>query len=82
MNLGERMVKNFAWILKMSKKLDFSQLSETNNSGVRVSVRINTEAGQPAGLIVCAGSSLCLPVPPLQVYNFLKNVEVRHQVKN
>ncbi|KAF8097884.1 hypothetical protein N665_0279s0014 [Sinapis alba] len=79
MNLGERMLKNFAWILKMSGNYDFSQLSETNSSGVRVSVRVNSEAGQPAGLIVCAASSLCLPLSPLQVYNFLTNLEFRHQ---
>ncbi|CAA7061504.1 unnamed protein product [Microthlaspi erraticum] len=79
MTLGERMTKNFAWVLKMSGKLDFSQLSETSNSGVRVSVRANTEAGQPPGLIVCAGSSLSLPLPPVQVYNLLKDVDIRHQ---
>ncbi|KFK41558.1 hypothetical protein AALP_AA2G144800 [Arabis alpina] len=79
LNLGERMIKNFAWTLKMSKKLDFSQLSETNNSGVRVSVRVNKEDGQPPGLVVCACSSLSLPKPPLEVYKFLKEVEHRHQ---
>ncbi|KAF2572605.1 hypothetical protein F2Q70_00005990 [Brassica cretica] len=51
----------------------------TNSSGVRISVRVNEVVGQPAGLIVCAGLSLCLPLAPLQVYNFLKNLEVRHQ---
>ncbi|KAL1195452.1 Homeobox-leucine zipper protein HDG9 [Cardamine amara subsp. amara] len=79
MSLGERMVKNFARILKMEKKIDFSQQSETNNSGVRVSVRVNTEAGEPCGLILCAGSSLALPLPPIQVYNFLRSLENRHQ---
>ncbi|CAN8236139.1 unnamed protein product [Cochlearia groenlandica] len=79
MKLGERMLKNFAWTLKMSDKCDFSQVSEANNSGVRLSVRTNREAGQPPGLIVCAGSSLYLPLPPIQVYSFLRNIELRHQ---
>ncbi|CAF2170423.1 homeobox-leucine zipper protein HDG10 isoform X1 [Brassica rapa] len=79
MDLGERMLKNFAWILNMPEKSDFSQQSATNSSGVNISVRVNKEAGQPVGLIVCACSSLCLPLAPLQVYNFLKNLEVRHQ---
>ncbi|CAN6864502.1 unnamed protein product [Brassica oleracea] len=79
MDLGERMSKNFAWILKMPEKSGFSQQTATNSSGVRISVRVNEEVGQPAGLIVCAGLSLCLPLAPLQVYNFLKNLEVRHQ---
>ncbi|EOA19553.1 hypothetical protein CARUB_v10002574mg [Capsella rubella] len=79
MSLGERMSKNFAWMINMVQKLDFSQQSETNNSGVRISVRTNDAAGEPPGLIVCAGSSLSLPLPPLQVYDFLRNLEVRHQ---
>ncbi|KAF3518931.1 hypothetical protein DY000_02061411 [Brassica cretica] len=79
MDLGERMLKNFAWILNMPEKSEFSQQSATNSSGVNISVRVNKEAGQPPGLIVCACSSLCLPLAPLQVYNFLKNLEVRHQ---
>ncbi|WZZ22183.1 hypothetical protein YC2023_123570 [Brassica napus] len=79
MDLGERMLKNFAWILKMPEKSGFSQQTATNSSGVRISVRVNEEVGQPAGLIVCAGLSLCLPLAPLQVYSFLKNLEVRHQ---
>lgn len=81
MNLGERMIKNFAWIMKTSDKLDISQQSESDNNGVRISVRRNTEDGQPTGLIVCASSSLCLPLPPLQVYDLLRNLEVRHEVK-
>jgi len=75
------MLRNFAWMMKMVNKLDFSPQSETNNSGIRIGVRINNEAGQPPGLIVCAGSSLSLPLPPVQVYDFLKNLEVRHQVR-
>ncbi|KAF8113561.1 hypothetical protein N665_0048s0022 [Sinapis alba] len=67
MDLGERMLKNFAWILKMPEK------------SVRISMRVNQAVGQPAGLIVCAGLSLSLPLAPLQVYNFLKNLEVCHQ---
>ncbi|CAH8320189.1 unnamed protein product [Eruca vesicaria subsp. sativa] len=80
MDLGERMLKNFAWILKMSGNDDFSQLAETKSSGVSVSVRVNSEAGQPMGLTVCAASSLCLPVSPLQVYSTLTKIETRHQV--
>ncbi|XP_010420445.1 PREDICTED: homeobox-leucine zipper protein HDG9-like [Camelina sativa] len=79
MKLGERMLKDFAWMIKMEKKLDFSQQSETNSSGVTIAMRLNNEAGQPPGLILCAGSSLCLPLPPPQVYDFLRNLNIRHQ---
>ncbi|XP_010492677.1 PREDICTED: homeobox-leucine zipper protein HDG9-like [Camelina sativa] len=79
LKLGERMLKDFAWMIKMEDKLDFAQQSETNNSGVTIAMRLNHEAGQPPGLILCAGSSLCLPLPPPQVYDFLRNLDIRHQ---
>ncbi|CAH8350079.1 unnamed protein product [Eruca vesicaria subsp. sativa] len=79
MNLGERMLKDFAWMLKMPEKSGFPQQNTTSSSGVRISTRVINKAGQPPSFIVCAGMSLCLPTAPLQVYNVLKNVEVRHQ---
>ncbi|KAF2325701.1 hypothetical protein GH714_033345 [Hevea brasiliensis] len=51
MKLAHRMVKNFCSMLSMSGKLDFPQLSEVKNSGVRVSVRKSMETGQPGGMI-------------------------------
>ncbi|XP_010550261.1 PREDICTED: homeobox-leucine zipper protein HDG8 [Tarenaya hassleriana] len=79
MKLGQRMLKNFTGMLSMSGKLDFPQLSEVNNSGVRVSVRKSMEAGQPSGVIVSAASSLWLPLPPSKVFNFFRDVHLRHQ---
>jgi homeobox-leucine zipper protein len=78
--LSHRMVKNFCGILSMSGKLDFPQLSEVNNSGVRVSVRNSTEPGQPCGMIVSAATSLWLPLPPYTVFNFFRDHRTRVQV--
>lgn len=80
MKLSHRMVKNFCGILSMSGKLDFPQLSEVNNSGVRVSVRSSTEPGQPCGMIVSAATSLWLPLPPQNVFNFFRDERTRVQV--
>lgn len=77
MKLGERMVKNLNEMLTMSGKVDFPQQSKC---GVRISIRMNNEAGQPSGLVVSAASSFSVPVTPLQVYNTLRNNETRHQV--
>ncbi|XP_059451983.1 homeobox-leucine zipper protein ROC8-like [Corylus avellana] len=77
--LSHRMVKNFCGILSMSGKLDFPQLSEVNNSGVRVSVRNSTEPGQPCGMIVSAATSLWLPLPPHNVFNFFRDERTRVQ---
>ncbi|KAJ9172926.1 hypothetical protein P3X46_016113 [Hevea brasiliensis] len=79
MKLAHRMVKNFCSMLSMSGKLDFPQLSEVKNSGVRVSVRKSMEPGQPGGMIVSAATSLWLPLLPQDVFNFFKDEKTRVQ---
>lgn len=77
MKLGERMIMNFNEMLTMSGKVDFPQQSKC---GVRVSIRMNMEPGQPSGLVVSAASSLSVPLPPLQVFTFLQKLDSRQQV--
>ncbi|TQD88460.1 hypothetical protein C1H46_025984 [Malus baccata] len=79
MKLSQRMVKNFCGMLSMAGKLDFPQLSEVNNSGVRVSVRKSAESGQPHGMIVSVATSLWLPLPSETVYNFFRDEKNRVQ---
>ncbi|CAN6922517.1 unnamed protein product [Brassica oleracea] len=76
MKLGERMVKNFNEMLAMSGKVDFPQQSKC---GVRISIRMNHDSGQPSGLVVSAASSFSVPITPLQVFDSLLNNETRHQ---
>ncbi|KAJ6766774.1 HOMEOBOX-LEUCINE ZIPPER PROTEIN MERISTEM L1 [Salix purpurea] len=78
-NLSHRMVKIFFASLEMSGKLDFPQLSEVNNSGVRVAIRKNTEQGQPIGMVVSAATSLWLPLSPQNVFSFFKDEKSRNQ---
>lgn len=80
MKLSHRMVKNFCGMLSMTGKLDFPQLNEVNNSGVRVSVRKSSEPGQPCGMIVSAATSLWLPLPPHHVFSFFREEKTRVQV--
>lgn len=79
MKLAHRMVKKFCGILSMEGKLDFPQLSELNNSGVQVAMRKSMEPGEPNGLIVSAATSLWLPVPPLDLFNYFKDEKNRVQ---
>ncbi|KAG2715294.1 hypothetical protein I3760_03G069400 [Carya illinoinensis] len=79
MKLSHRMVKNFCGILSMSGKLDFPQLSELYNSGIRVSVQNSREPGQPGGMIVSAATSLWLPLPPQNVFDFIREEKMRVQ---
>ncbi|CAA7032802.1 unnamed protein product [Microthlaspi erraticum] len=76
MKLGARMTKSFNEMLSMSGKVDFPQHSKC---GVRISVRLNTEPGQPSGLVVCAASCLSVPITPLQVFNRLRNFVNRQE---
>ncbi|CAH2079756.1 unnamed protein product [Thlaspi arvense] len=76
MKLGERMLKNFNEMLTMSGKVDFPQHSKC---GVRISLRVNNEAGQPHGLVVSAATCLSIPHTPLQVFNALRSTDTRHQ---
>ncbi|XVF20474.1 hypothetical protein REPUB_Repub12eG0003300 [Reevesia pubescens] len=79
MKLCHRMVKSFCCMLNMSRKLDFPQVSEETNSGVRVSVRLSTEPGQTNGIIVSAATSLWLPLPSQTVFSLLKDEKMRLQ---
>ncbi|KAJ9702992.1 hypothetical protein PVL29_004658 [Vitis rotundifolia] len=79
MKLGHRMVKDFCGVLSMSGKLDFPQLSEVDNSGVRVSVRKSTEPGQPGGMIVSAATSLWLPMHCQTIFDFIRDEKMRPQ---
>ncbi|KDP35728.1 hypothetical protein JCGZ_10500 [Jatropha curcas] len=79
MKLSHRMIKDFCAMLSMSGKLDFPQLSEVNNSGVRVSVRRSGGPGQHFGMIISAATSLRLPLPPETVFNFFKDEKTRVQ---
>ncbi|KAJ8752159.1 hypothetical protein K2173_003767 [Erythroxylum novogranatense] len=79
MELAHRMVKNFCAALSMSGKLDFPQLCEINNSGVRVSVRQSTGRGQPGGTIVSAATSLWLPLLHQRVFDFFTDQRTRLQ---
>ena len=64
----------------MSGELDFPQVSEEHNSGVRVCVRESIEPGQTKGMIVSAATSLWLPLPCQTVFNLLKDEKMRLQV--
>lgn len=81
MQLSQRMVKSFCEILNMGERVDFPQTSEMNNSGVRISLRkSSTETAQSAdALIVCAASSLWLPLPFDHLFNFFRDDQLRAQ---
>ncbi|CAN8260573.1 unnamed protein product [Cochlearia groenlandica] len=76
MKLGERMLMNFNEMLTMSGNVDFPHQT---NCGVRVSIRMSSDPGQPAGLVVSAASCFSMPLSPLQVFNSMRSNDTRHQ---
>ncbi|CAH9069984.1 unnamed protein product [Cuscuta epithymum] len=68
MHLSQRMVKGFCEVLSMSERVNYM----INNGGVRISLR-----GQPGGLVVCAATSLWLPLPTEQLFNFFMDEKLR-----
>ncbi|KAJ4873172.1 Homeobox-leucine zipper protein HDG8 [Raphanus sativus] len=76
MKIGERMLKIFNEMLIMSGKVEFPQQSKC---GVRISIRMNMEAGQPPGLVASAASCLSISRTPLQVFNCLRSNSIRHK---
>ncbi|CAH9106092.1 unnamed protein product [Cuscuta europaea] len=78
MNLSQRMVKGFCEILSMSDRVDFPHVTHMiNNGGVRISLRRSNGSGQPGGLVVCAATSLWLPLPSEQLFNFFMDEKLR-----
>lgn len=88
MELAHRMVKMFCGTLDLSDKKEFPHLTRQNNNnnnnnyndGVRVSVRTSTEPGVPNGVVIGAATSFRLPLPPPNVFCFLKDNNIRLQV--
>uniref|UniRef100_A0A7N0UVC2 Uncharacterized protein n=1 Tax=Kalanchoe fedtschenkoi TaxID=63787 RepID=A0A7N0UVC2_KALFE len=80
MDLSHRMVKTFCATLNMPiNKLAFGHVSETNNSGVRVSTRPCTDPNKPQGMVVCMATSVWLPLCPQHVFAFFQDNNMRSQ---
>lgn len=68
--LSHRMIRDFCAILSMPDRLG---LSESTNRKVRMSVRNNSEPGQPRGMIVAASTSIWFPLTFENLFNFLRD---------
>ncbi|KAK7331293.1 hypothetical protein VNO77_25515 [Canavalia gladiata] len=74
MKLCHGMVKSFCGILNMSNKMDFPQHLAEDNSGIRISVRKNTDPRQSnASVIITAATSFWLPLPSQNLFDFFRD---------
>ncbi|KAH7529418.1 hypothetical protein FEM48_Zijuj05G0182000 [Ziziphus jujuba var. spinosa] len=79
MKLAQRMVNNFCASINPSNGHQWTTLSGMNDAGVKVTVHKCTDPGQPNGMILSAATTIWLPIPPQDVFNFFKDERTRSQ---
>lgn len=80
MKLSHRMVKMFCESLALKSKLNFQSLIEESVGGISISVDTSPRKGKPNGTIICATSTLLIPLPADKVFEFLIDHTQRFKV--
>ncbi|CAN1836544.1 Homeobox-leucine zipper protein GLABRA 2 [Linum perenne] len=77
LRLAQRMTSTFCHAIGASSYHTWTKVSSKTGEDIRVSSRKNlNDPGEPFGVIMCAVSSVWLPVPPPALFDFLRD-EVR-----
>ncbi|XP_075523628.1 homeobox-leucine zipper protein HDG11-like isoform X1 [Primulina tabacum] len=79
MKLAQRMMKSFCSSFNPSNGQQWTTISRLNEFEVRATSHKSTDPGQASGVVLCAAATLWLPVPPLNVFNFLRDERTRPQ---
>lgn len=80
MKLAQRMVNNFCASINPSNGHQWTTLSGTNEFEVRATLHKSTDPGQPNGVVLSAATTISLPIPPQNVFNFFRDERTRPQV--
>ncbi|RRT52322.1 hypothetical protein B296_00042861 [Ensete ventricosum] len=80
MKLAQRMVNNFCANVGASSDHKWMNLSGSNDVGVRIALHQSSDAGQPSGGVLCAATSIWLPVSAERVFSLFKDERTRTQV--
>ncbi|KAJ8475760.1 hypothetical protein OPV22_019487 [Ensete ventricosum] len=79
MKLAQRMVNNFCANVGASSDHKWMNLSGSNDVGVRIALHQSSDAGQPSGGVLCAATSIWLPVSAERVFSLFKDERTRTQ---
>ncbi|XP_068652610.1 homeobox-leucine zipper protein GLABRA 2 [Aristolochia californica] len=80
LKLAQRMTSSFCRSVGASSYHTWTKLSTKDGDGIRVASRKNlNDPGEPVGLILCAVSSVWLPVAPNLLFDFLKDETRRNE---
>ncbi|PIA63681.1 hypothetical protein AQUCO_00201197v1 [Aquilegia coerulea] len=77
MKLSQMMINNFFASINTSHRQKWSTLSRANDIQVRMSYRDETQPVKADGLIIGAATSTWLPLPPKEVFDFLRKETAR-----
>lgn len=78
LKLAERMTNNFCGGVSASTAHTWVTLSGSGADDVRVVIRKSVnDPGRPPGIVLSAATSLWLPVPPVKVFQFLRDERFR-----
>uniref|UniRef100_A0A6M2ENH2 Uncharacterized protein n=1 Tax=Populus davidiana TaxID=266767 RepID=A0A6M2ENH2_9ROSI len=80
LKLAQRMTWSFCRSIGASSYHTWSKVSSKTGEDIRISSRKNlNDPGEPVGLILCAVSSVWLPVPPHILFDFLRDEARRNE---
>ncbi|KAK9059611.1 hypothetical protein SSX86_020315 [Deinandra increscens subsp. villosa] len=79
MKLSQRMVNNLCCSINPSNGHQWTSLSGTNEFEVRAILYKSTDPGQSNGLVLSASTTIWLPIPPQNVFDFFRDGRTRPQ---
>ncbi|KAM7254590.1 hypothetical protein ACFE04_003970 [Oxalis oulophora] len=80
LNLAQRMTTSFCRFVGASSNHTWNKVSSKSGEDIRVGSRKNlNDPGEPLGVILCAVSSVWLPVPPYVLFDFLRDEAHRNE---
>lgn len=81
LKLAQRMTWSFCRAIAASSYNTWTKVSSKTGEDIRIASRKNlNDPGEPLGVILCAVSSVWLPVSPHAVFDFLRDENRRNEV--
>lgn len=83
LRLAQRMSQSFCQAIGASSFHTWTKVPGKTGEDIRVASRKNlNDPGEPLGVILCAVSSVLLPVSPHVLFDFLRDETHRHEVRS
>lgn len=81
LKMAQRMTSSFCRAIGASSYHTWTKISSKTGDDIRIASRKNlNDPGEPLGVILCAVSSVWLPVSPFVLFDFLRDETRRNEV--